>query len=879
MKTRIQSFRLAFILALLAVVGLSAAGNFFVPRSTAAAAPLACTYTVSPLTKTVGPAATTFQVNVDVSSVGCAWTATTPATWLHISPAAGILDTIVTISVDANHTPQRLDNITIAGKVLTVTQTGGCSFGLNPTSNNVGAAGGNFVVGLSASSALCDWTASENSPWLVLGKLNGTGAASISYAVFSNDGPARTATFTAGGQTFTVNQASGCTFTATPNDFNFTEAGGGSTVNMQPSNAACTFNANALVPWVHIGNNANGKFNFTVDANVGPARDGLISAGFNSIAIHQRSGCGYTLTPNAGSLPNIAGNGTFTVVTTSSMCQWQASSSAAWLKPGNTQQHTGSGNLPFTWDANPGAQRTAFISVGGEKFTVTQAEGCSVSVNQNSQSFAASGGSGSVAVTASGSDCPYTAFSNDSWITVGGGPGVQKYLGSINVPILVAANNGPARTGTITVAGKNIIIGQASGCTFTLTPNAQNFTAAGGDGVVNVTASNAACAYSTSNVPAWITVTNKPNGAGSGLFTYTVAANNGAARNAVITIAGLALTITQEAVPAKPAPAIAALSPGFTAMGGKDFTLKVTGANFNANCRVRWNGQERATTFVGNGELQAAIPATDLQTEGATPVTVFDQSASALSNEKMFMIYGPLANVSAASFNGETLAPASIIAAFGLEMATQTMAANKLPLPVDLAGTVVTVQDSLGQTHQAPLFFVSNQQVNYLMPEKVALGPALVMIQSGNKHISVQYVQIAAVAPALFTANANGKGVTTGLVLRVKANNQQVYEPLAQLDPQTNKFVARPIDVAEPGETVYLIFYGTGIRNRGTLDAVQIDAGGVQLKTDFAGKVGGLEGLDQLNVIASPALAGRGEVDVQLRVDGKLANVVRLAFK
>jgi uncharacterized protein (TIGR03437 family) len=339
------------------------------------------------------------------------------------------------------------------------------------------------------------------------------------------------------------------------------------------------------------------------------------------------------------------------------------------------------------------------------------------------------------------------------------------------------------------------------------------------------------------------------------------------------------LALTQDAANAKPAPILANLNPGFAAKGNKDFALKVTGANFNSNCRVRWNGQERATTFISNTELQAIIPGGDLLNEGAAMISVLDLNANAYSNEKSFMVYGALANVSAASFTGETLAPASIVAAFGSELATQVLAANKVPLPVELAGTVVSVQDALGQVHQAPLFFVSGSQVNYLLPEKAAHGPALVMIQSGNKHISVQFVQIAPVAPALFTANANGAGVATGLILRVKANGQQVYESFAQLDPQTKKFVARPIDMSDASEAVYLVFYGTGFRYRSKLEAVTVEIGGVQINADFAGKVGGLEGLDQLNVLAPHILAGRGEVEVLLTVDGKKANPVKLVFK
>jgi len=75
-----------------------------------------------------------------------------------------------------------------------------------------------------------------------------------------------------------------------------------------------------------------------------------------------------------------------------------------------------------------------------------------------------------------------------------------------------------------------------------------------------------------------------------------------------------------------------------------------------------------------------------------------------------------LANVSAASFSGTTLASEAIVAAFGQSLATRLETAVSLPLPTSLAGTVVRVRDSAGTQRDAPLFFVSPTQVNYQIP-------------------------------------------------------------------------------------------------------------------------------------------------------------------
>jgi uncharacterized protein (TIGR03437 family) len=47
----------------------------------------------------------------------------------------------------------------------------------------------------------------------------------------------------------------------------------------------------------------------------------------------------------------------------------------------------------------------------------------------------------------------------------------------------------------------------------------------------------------------------------------------------------------------------------------------------------------------------------------------------------------------------------------------------------------------------------------------------------------------------------------------------------------------------------------------------------------FAGPQGGFEGVDQTNIRIPRSLAGRGNVDLLLSVDGKSANTVSLNIK
>ncbi len=243
-----------------------------------------------------------------------------------------------------------------------------------------------------------------------------------------------------------------------------------------------------------------------------------------------------------------------------------------------------------------------------------------------------------------------------------------------------------------------------------------------------------------------------------------------------------------------------------------------------------------------------------------------------------------LANVSAASFSADArLASESIVSAFGAALATGTVAATTSTLPVSLQGTRVTVRDSTGTERRAPLFFVSPSQINYQIPAGAAAGDGVVIVSSGDGSSSFGNVRIASVAPGLFAANASGQGVAAAVALRVKADGAQVFEPVARFDSAQNRFVAAPIDLGPDlgaaTDQVFLILFGTGLRFRSSLAAVNARIGGTDAQVTAADAQGQFVGLDQINVRLPRSLIGRGNVDVTLIVDGQMANVVGVNFK
>ena len=104
--------------------------------------------------------------------------------------------------------------------------------------------------------------------------------------------------------------------------------------------------------------------------------------------------------------------------------------------------------------------------------------------------------------------------------------------------------------GDVTHAGStSAALAQAispAGCTFGLNSASQVFPAAGGSGVVNVTA-GAGCFWAASSPAGWVTLTAPASGAGSGVLNYTVTANSGGGRSGTLSVAGLPFNVQQSA--------------------------------------------------------------------------------------------------------------------------------------------------------------------------------------------------------------------------------------------------------------------------------------------------------------------------------------------
>jgi uncharacterized protein (TIGR03437 family) len=230
--------------------------------------------------------------------------------------------------------------------------------------------------------------------------------------------------------------------------------------------------------------------------------------------------------------------------------------------------------------------------------------------------------------------------------------------------------------------------------------------------------------------------------------------------------------------------------------------------------------------------------------------------------------------VSAASLQPGPVAAESIVIATGSRIATGSATADIDQPPMMLAGTTVNVTDSAGVTRPAVLFSVSATQVMYQIPAGTAVGAATVTITAGDGVTGSVQVQVAGVAPGLYTLNSGG--LVKAYALRI-SNGNSFIEDVYDIDG-TGAVIARPITISN-GDQVYLIAYGTGFRAAG--GDISATVGGENAPVLYAGPQGVQPGLDQFTILIPPDLASGGQQTVSLILTavGQAANTVNLTVK
>ena len=316
---------------------------------------------------------------------------------------------------------------------------------------------------------------------------------------------------------------------------------GGNNVTVLLNNTNGTFQQPALNTTAVAGSSPIGVT--TGDFNVDGKPDvAVANFGNNTLGVLLNTtvdACGFSLNPTSQNIDSPGGNANVTVAANAG-CSWSATSNASWIH--STASGSGNGTATYTVDQNFGAARTGTLAIGGHLLTINQASGCSFSINPTVKNAVAGPDNGFVTVTASGGDCPWTATSNVAWIQIAGASqGVLSGIGNGVVNYNVAPNSGPARTGTLTIAGQIFTVLQNAGgvCSYSIAPISQGFGPGSGNGQFSVTAPFGCNWTATSNNTSFVTITAGATGSGNGTVNYSVGANaSGSPRSGTITVTG-----------------------------------------------------------------------------------------------------------------------------------------------------------------------------------------------------------------------------------------------------------------------------------------------------------------------------------------------------
>ncbi len=231
--------------------------------------------------------------------------------------------------------------------------------------------------------------------------------------------------------------------------------------------------------------------------------------------------------------------------------------------------------------------------------------------------------------------------------------------------------------------------------------------------------------------------------------------------------------------------------------------------------------------------------------------------------------------VNAASFAQGTVTPGYLATLFGTNLATGAVPATTNPLPTTLSGSTVTLTDGAGKTLTAELLFVSPGQVNFLVPASAQAGSGTLTVAQGA--LTATYsLQIGATHPGLFAANSQGTGAATGNALHLAADGSETYSEISNCSGSPLVCSSLPIAFTSDSDRIFLVLYGTGIRNVTSASTVTVIIAGQSLPVLYAGPQNQYEGLDQINVELPRSMASAGQVPVQVTIDGQSANPVSI---
>jgi hypothetical protein len=497
-----------------------------------------CRYQLSSSQETVEASGGQRTIHVQASSGQCTWTASADAAWIRIvSGETGKANGDVVFEVPPANGPTRTGAVIIAGQSVQVVQGSPCRVQLSSTQETVDAAGGQRTIHLQSSEGSCTWAATTDVPWIrIISGATGSANGDVVFEVAPGTGSTRTGVVTIAGQSVQVVQAAqavSCTYATGVTSVTMSASGGIAEVSVATP-AGCAWTAQSQSPWITIANGSSGTgagvVRMSIAASDGPARNGSAIIAGVPITVTQSSGCAVTVEPASHSAP-VAGGTSSVAIHAGAQCAWTASSNVPWITIASATSGSGDTQLRFAVAANTSPARSGALTIGGLTVAVSQPNGCTYAVTPPTMDVTYAVQTASASVT-TGTGCVWSAASQDAWITFSQPSG----SGSAQVQFTVAANNGPPRSQSLTIAGRTIGVNQSSPCSWAFAPPSHEFGPGGGLGNVLVFVTGG-CNWTAVSTVDWITMIAGMDGTGP-ILQFSVAPNGGAARVGIIKIGG-----------------------------------------------------------------------------------------------------------------------------------------------------------------------------------------------------------------------------------------------------------------------------------------------------------------------------------------------------
>jgi DNA-binding beta-propeller fold protein YncE len=258
---------------------------------------------------------------------------------------------------------------------------------VDPTAKVESPAAGNDALPAvlpAAVNLLPPFAPTSDQPWLTITGVT-NGVVSFSFTASASN---RTANITLLGMTIPILQGvESFTYSLSTNVFTEGAYAGSNNVylTMVP-NGGSSWTASANAPWLHLSeasqfgiSSSNVVFSF--DENPGATRSGTITIAGQTLTVTQ-SGPVFFISASSRLEGPTGGSDSVGLAVSPNFGNWTATTYASWLhfSPAN-QNGTGSTNVVFTCDANPGMTRVATVSISGQSLTVTQAGSTYVAAN------------------------------------------------------------------------------------------------------------------------------------------------------------------------------------------------------------------------------------------------------------------------------------------------------------------------------------------------------------------------------------------------------------------------------------------------------------------------------------------------------------------